>query len=91
MCVKFIAISTHSTGSHDTDSSFTSVCLFALNHAYWLYIKTLNILQGTDIPHVEKERDGMQVEKKQSWIGCKADADSQKEWSLQPGVKNRKN
>ena len=65
MCVKFIAISTHSTGSHGTDSSFTSVCLFALNHVYSLYIKILNILQGTDIPHVEKERDGIQVEKEQ--------------------------
>jgi len=65
MCVKFIAINTHSTGSHDTDSSFTSVCLFALNHVYSLYIKTPNILQGKDIPHVEKERGGIQVEKKQ--------------------------
>jgi hypothetical protein len=61
MCVKFIAISTHSTGSNDTDSSFTSVCLFTLNHAYSLYIKILNILQGTGIPHVEKERDAIQV------------------------------
>jgi len=65
MCVKFIAISTHSTGSHDTDSSFTSVCLFASNHVYSLYIKTLNILQETNIPDVEKERDGIQVQKKQ--------------------------
>jgi hypothetical protein len=77
MCVKFIAISTHSTGSHDTDSSFTPA-LFALNHVYSLYIKILNILQWTDTPHVEKERDGIQVEK-QLWIDCKANANSQKE------------
>jgi hypothetical protein len=38
----------------------------------------LNILQRIDIPHVEKERDCIQLEKKQLWIGCKADADSQK-------------
>ena len=89
MCVKFIAISTHSTGSHDTDSSFTSVCLFTLNHVYSLYIKILNILQGTNIPHVEKERDGIQAEKKQLWVGCKADADSQKDMIPQLDIKNR--
>jgi hypothetical protein len=65
MCVKFIAISTHSTGSHDTDLTFTPVCLLALNHVYSQYIKILNILQGTDIPHREKERNGIQVETKQ--------------------------
>jgi hypothetical protein len=65
MCVKFIAISTHSTGSLDTDSTFTPVYLLALNHVYSQYIKILNVLRGTDIPHAEKERDGIQVEMKQ--------------------------
>lgn len=59
--MKFIAINTHSTGSHDTDSSFTPVGLFAFNHVYSQYIKILNVLRVTDIPHVEKERDGIQV------------------------------